>query len=430
MKLTLNQFNYQLPQELIANEPVSPRDHSRLMVLDRQIGKLDHRHFYELDQILKPSDVLVRNNTKVIMARLIGYKPTGGKVEILLNKPVKFGKWDTWECLTKPGLKENSKLKVQNSKIRMFAICIGMGDDGFTRIVKFDYAGDFFEVIDKLGEVPLPPYIKPTQRKNELKKLYQTQFAKKVGSVAAPTAGLHFTKALDKKLIKKGVQIEEITLHVGMGTFAPVKEKDVTKHKMHSEYFSLDEATADRLNQAKKDGRRIIAVGTTTVRVLESCVNTSSNEHTRSGNFAETTQLVSGSYSANDHHPESASQKSKPAKRHPELVSGSHTTNLRDSESSVLRSDVQNDNSILKPQSGETDIFIYPPYKFKFVDGLITNFHLPHSTLLMLVSAFVTYPNTEEKFRNFNTTLVGKAYKEAVKHHYHFFSFGDAMLIE
>lgn len=363
--LTLDQFNYQLPKELIAHEPVKPRDHSRLMQLGRTTGKISHHWFYELDQLLKPGDVLVRNNTKVIMARLLGQKETGGKIEILLNKPTKPSQWHTWECLTKPGLKVGAKITIEsiNHQTRLTGTCIGLGQDGFTRIIKFDYQGDFFQLLNQVGEVPLPPYIKPSKQLQELKKLYQTQFAKKAGSVAAPTAGLHFTKTLEEKLLKKGIQIEEITLHVGMGTFAPVKEEDVTEHQMHSEYFELTQNVAKRLNQAKKTGRRIIAVGTTSVRVLESCTTSNSQITT------------------------------------------------------------------LKSQTGETDIFIYPPYQFKFVDGLITNFHLPHSTLLMLVSAFVSYPNTKEKFSHFQSSLVGKAYQEAIEKKYRFYSFGDGMLI-
>lgn len=349
-RLQLEQFTYQLPSELIAHQPLDQRDHSRLMILDRHTLAISEQNFFNLPDLLRPGDVLVRNNTKVIPARLIGYKPTGGKVEILLTKP-SDSDWIEWQCLAKPWPKKSIILTFDHSSLT------AQFDNG--RII-FSGASSVREVLLKIGQTPLPPYIHTPLDPQKQQRVYQTTFAKNYGSVAAPTAGLHFTPELDKILEAKGVEILEIELQVGLGTFLPVKTADITQHKMHSEWFCLSKTTADKLNQAQQAGQRIIAVGTTSLRVLESCADESGQVTAR---------------------------------------------------------------------SGETSIFIYPPYRFKAVSGLITNFHLPKTTLLMLVSAFVSFPNTKQRFRQFHTSLVGQAYSLAITHHYRFFSFGDSMLI-
>jgi S-adenosylmethionine:tRNA ribosyltransferase-isomerase len=345
MKTSL--FDYQLPKSLIANSPAKPRDHSRLMVIDRNTGQISHHKFYEIEKFLDPNDVLVLNKTKVYPARLFGKKPTGGKVEILLHKNIdKF----TWEALTKPGLKIGQKVTFKGFSFKV----IERKDE--LSIVKFDISkDDLIEKLQKIGKTPLPPYIHSSEPEKDLRRQYQTVYAKTLGSVAAPTAGFHFTEKLLNKLKKKGVQIEYVTLHVGMGTFAPVKTKTLEEHKMHEEEFFVDKKTFERISQAKKSEKRIISVGTTSTRVLETITP--------------------------------------------------------------------------KKLSGTTNIFIYPPYQFKMIDSLITNFHLPASTLLAMISAFVSYPNTKEKFKNLPSSLVGKAYREAIKNKYRFYSFGDACLI-
>lgn len=361
--LKLNQFDYNLPEEMIAQKPANPRDSSKLLLADRSTNQISHHHFYNLPELLKSGDVLVRNNTKVIRARLHGRKTTGGNVEILLNKPVVHSQSEhVWECLTKPGLKVGQNVDFDNSDLS--AVCTASTD--YTRLVRFNKTGDkFLQIISKIGETPLPPYIKNSDDPVKIEKLYQTLYAETAGSVAAPTAGLHFTPEIESALIKKGVEILDLTLHVGLGTFLPVKTEDITKHKMHGEWFDLDQKIATKINQAKLAGKRIIAVGTTTTRVLESC------------SFFD-----------------NAKEKFQ-----------------------------------LKPTTGETEIFIYPGYKFKIIDGLLTNFHLPKSTLLMLVSSLTTRPNTSAKFKNFQESLVGQAYSAAIKNNYRFYSFGDAMLI-
>ena len=335
-------FDYFLPEELIAQTPLKERDHSRLLILDKKTGKIKHERFDNIINYLNENDVLVINNTKVIPARLIGVKEeTDAVIEVLLLKDL--GE-DTWECLCKPAkrVKEGTIINFNNLlKLK----CIYVGEDGI-RHFKFIYEGILMEILDKLGEMPLPPYI---HEKLEDKNRYQTVYAKYSGSAAAPTAGLHFTKELLNKIKEKGIIIEEVTLHVGLGTFRPVQVEDVTKHKMHSEFYQMTNETADILNKAKKDGKRIIAVGTTTTRTLETIMSLY-------GKFKEC--------------------------------------------------------------SGNTDIFIYPGFEFKAIDALITNFHLPKSTLVMLVSAF----SSKENILN--------AYKEAVKEKYRFFSFGDAMFIK
>lgn len=355
--LKLSQFDYQLPNNAIAQSPVEPRDSSKLLVLDRQTGAITHSHYYDLWKFLRAGDVVVRNNSKVIPARLKGLKKTGGAVEVLLNKEVLHDAESvTWECLTKPGLEVGQEVVFGDVN----AVC--MADNGYTREVKFFIdPSQFFSFLERIGEVPLPPYIEQMSSK-KIAEQYQTTFAQFAGSVAAPTAGLHFTPVLDERLREIGVTICEVTLHVGLGTFLPVKTNDVTDHKMHHEVFSISEGTATTINAAKSEGHRVIAVGTTTTRVLETLINQSASKS-------------------------------------------------------------------LFSTSGSTDIFMFPPRKFECIDGLITNFHLPKSTLLMLVSAFVSVPNTSHAFTSFNESVVGKAYANALANNYRFFSFGDGMLI-
>lgn len=325
------EFDYNLPKELIANIPCSPRDHSRLLYLRRDSGEISHKHFYDLPKLLRKGDVLVLNKSKVIPARILF-----GKYELLLLRQRNGG---IWESIVRPGkaFKVGSKLQIGNDLAVSVLEVLPCG----TRVLQFDGVLD----LNKIGSAPFPPYIKGS--KASLSD-YQTVYAKDEGSVAAPTAGLHFTNdLLDFLKDVRGVQIEYLTLHVGLGTFRPVKTEKIEDHEMHSEFFSLSPGVASRLNSAKAEGRRIIATGTTSVRVLESCV----------------------------------------------------------------------ENGKVVPKTCETDIFIYPGYKFKFVDGMITNFHLPESTLLMLVSAFA------------GKDLIFRAYNEAILKKYRFYSFGDAMLI-
>ena len=331
-----------MPGELIAQVPIKERDHSRLLVLDKSTGEIKHERFDHIINYLNKGDVLVINNTKVLPARIIGTKEdTNAVIEVLMLKDLGNNRW---ECLSKPAKRIKIGTVVKFSD-ELSAKCVGIGEEGI-REFEFIYNGIFLEILERLGEMPLPPYI---HEKLKDKDRYQTVYAKEVGSAAAPTAGLHFTKELLDKIKEKGILIEEITLHVGLGTFRPVSVEDVTKHKMHSEFYTMNKETADALNKAKKEGRRIISVGTTTTRTLET----------------------------------------------------------------ILR-----DNPEFKEISGWTDIFIYPGFKFKAIDGLITNFHLPKSTLIMLVSAFAS------------KEYIMKAYEEAVNEKYRFFSFGDAMFIK
>lgn len=342
MSTKLHDYDYHLPEELIGQEPREPRDHARLMLVDKTNKKIEHKHFYDIIDYLQEGDILVRNSTKVIPARLFGHKETGGVLEILLIKRINL---DTWECLLKPAkkLKLGQKLYVgQNSEL--VAELIEIKDDG-NRVLRFTYEGAFEEVLDKLGNMPLPPYIVETLKEKER---YQTVYAQRGESVAAPTAGLHFTKELLEKIEKKGIKIVDIFLEVGLGTFRPVQTEDVLDHKMHEEIFEIPQEAADIINKGKTEGRRIISVGTTSTRALESSVD---------------------------------------------------------------------ENGKVIAQKASTDIFIYPGYEFKVIDALITNFHLPKSTLLMLVSAFSS--------REFMLSV----YETAVKEKYHFFSFGDAMFI-
>ncbi len=359
MSLTIKQFDYQLPDDLIAQRPVEPRDTSQLLLVNRIQQQIKHGlQFKKLGQALPAQSILVRNNTKVIPARIIGHKPTGGKTELLLLKRQQIKKkGEVWKCLTKPGLNQGQTVKFKN---KLAGKCTAV--QGYTRLIEFNQTQQqLLTSLDQIGQTPTPPYIEwKAEDELQLRKKYQTVYAKIKGSAAAPTAGLHFTPSLNQELRKQGIKIKEVTLHVGLGTFQPVKEENVADHKMHSEWFELDKTTAQELNRAKKNKHPIIAVGTTTTRVLETCAD---------------------------------------------------------------------EEGLLKPKSGETDIFIKPGYKFKFINGLITNFHLPQSTLLMLVSAFCTKPNTNHEFKEFKQTLVGQAYQQAIENKYRFYSFGDAMLI-
>ena len=334
-------FYYDLPEELIAQTPVEPRNSSRLMVLPRNGGEIKHKHFYDLPEFLKPGDCLVLNNTRVLPARLYGTREdTGAVVEFVLLR--QHGN-KLWECLAGPGKKAKTGYKFRFSD-KLTAIVTDVLEDG-NRMIEFACEGDFFAVLDEVGQMPLPPYIK---EKLKDKERYQTVYSKDAGSAAAPTAGLHFTKEMLESIRTMGVNIAYVTLHVGLGTFRPVKVEDVTQHKMHTEHYYIPEEAAKTINETRKNGGRVICVGTTSCRTVESC-----------------------------------------AKKYGEI----------------------------KECSGDTDIFIYPGFEFRCMDGLITNFHLPESTLIMLVSAFAGYDN------------VMNAYNTAVKERYRFFSFGDAMLI-
>ena len=334
-------FNYDLPQELIAQTPLDRRDGSRLMTLDKTTGEIGHHHFYDLPQFLRPGDCLVLNNSRVLPARLIGHRPTGGAVEILLLVD-KGG--DVWECLVRPGKKLREGARVTFGDGQLQAEVQEVLPDG-NRLVHFEYKGIFLEVLEELGRMPLPPYIKAELKDQER---YQTVSSKVVGSAAAPTAGLHFTPELLEQIENMGVKLCYVTLHVGLGTFRPVKEDEITEHEMHSEYCVIPQETADIINETKKNGGRVICVGTTSCRTLES-------------------------WAAED--------------------------------------------GTMTATGGWTNIFIYPGYRFKVMDALVTNFHLPESTLIMLVSALAGREH------------VLNAYNEAVREKYRFFSFGDAMFI-
>ena len=334
-------FNYYLPENLIAQTPAEPRDSSRLLVYDRKTGKIEHKIFRDVIDYLRAGDVLVINDTKVIPARLYAYTEHGGKVELLL---LKRRNYTDWEVLVKPGKKAKKGVKLIINEELSVEILANAEDDSGGREVRFFFNGVFEDVLSRAGEMPLPPYI--TQKLKD-KGRYQTVYAKTEGSAAAPTAGLHFTDELLDRIKEKGVIIARVLLHVGLGTFRPVKEEELTAHKMHSEYYEINSETAQLINAAKSEGRRVIAVGTTSVRTLESAAN---------------------------------------------------------------------EKGFISESKGQTNIFIYPPYEFKCVNGLITNFHLPKSTLIMLVSAFLTREKTLE------------IYKTAVENKYRFFSFGDACL--
>ena len=343
LKNKTSDYFYELPEELIAQTPVEPRDHSSMLVLDKETGKTQHKHFYDVLDYLKPGDCLILNDSRVLPARIFGTKKdTGAHVEFLLLKCVGNNKWET---LVKPGRKAKVGAEFVFSPGVLEGKITDVLEDG-NRIIDFSCEGNFYTILEELGKMPLPPYITEELKDQER---YQTVYSHELGSAAAPTAGLHFTKELLKKIEEKGVKIGYVTLHVGLGTFRPVKAENITEHKMHSEHYHLPKETADLINETKKNGGRVIAVGTTSCRTLESVATF-------------------------------------------------------------------NDGKILE-SDGWTSIFIYPGYEFKVLDGLITNFHLPESTLIMLVSAFAGYEH------------VMAAYKEAVEKRYRFFSFGDAMLI-
>ncbi|MBR0596385.1 tRNA preQ1(34) S-adenosylmethionine ribosyltransferase-isomerase QueA [Sinanaerobacter chloroacetimidivorans] len=340
----INDFDYYLPEELIAQHPADKRDESRLLVINRSLNTVEHKNFFNILDYINPGDCLVMNNSKVIPARLFGFKEkTGAKVEFLLIKRLEN---DLWETMVRPGKKLHLGDIVSFGEGKLKAEILDYGEDG-TRIVRFHYSGVFLELLDEIGRIPLPPYIERESNEQD-KERYQTVYCKTEGSVAAPTAGLHFTEELLEEAKKKGIQTAYVTLHVGIGTFRPVKCDTVEEHKMHFEEYEIDEENAAIINQTKKAGGRIISVGTTSTRTLESAA--------------------------------------------------------------------QADGSV-KPGRGNTDIFIYPGYQFKVIDALITNFHLPKSTLLMLVSAL------------YNRETMLKIYEDAVKENYRFFSYGDAMLI-
>ena len=336
-------FYYDLPEELIAQDPLEKREMSKLMVLDKKTGEIEHKVFKDVIDYINPGDCLVINDTKVLPARLYGNRvSTGGMVEILLLKRVDK---DVWECLVKPGKKAKIGNRIEFGEGKLVGEIIDVVEEG-NRLIKFEYDGIFEEILDEIGTMPLPPYI---HHKLEDKNRYQTVYAMNNGSAAAPTAGLHFTKELLNKIEEKGIEVVRVTLHVGLGTFRPVKVDDVTKHHMHSEYYEVSEEAANKINSIKAAGGRIICVGTTSCRTIQSA---------------------------------------------------------------------SDDSGKVIPSKGNTEIFIYPGYKFKVLDCLITNFHLPESTLLMLVSALATKDN------------IMKAYQEAIDNRYRFFSFGDAMLIK
>lgn len=341
----ISDFDYHLPEEQIAQHPADKRDASRLLVVDRKTGKLEHRHFYDILEYLDPGDCLVMNNSKVIPARLFGVKEiTGAKVEFLLTKRIED---DLWEAMVRPGKKLHVGDRVSFGEDGALSAEIIEHREGGTRTVRFEHEGDFHELLLRIGKIPLPPYIE-RESGDEDRERYQTVYCKEEGSVAAPTAGLHFTEALIEKALQKGVKIAYVTLHVGIGTFRPVKCENIEEHKMHFEEYLIDEESAAIINETKKAGGRVISVGTTSTRTVESAA-------------AEDGTVV--------------------------------------------------------PGCGSTDIFIYPGYRFKVIDSLITNFHLPKSTLLMLISAL------------YNREAILEAYREAVEQNYRFFSYGDAMLI-
>lgn len=349
--MNINEFDYELPKELIAQTPAQRRDGSRLMVVDRQTGQIQHRHFYDILDYLEPTDCLVLNNSKVLPARLFGIKEgTGAKIEFLLTKRLEG---DLWETMVRPGKRLKAGDRVIFAQDPLFQAVIKDYGEGGTRIVEFEYQGIFMERLEELGQMPLPPYIERSNNKED-KDRYQTVYCKEEGSVAAPTAGLHFTQELLAKAAAKGIKIAYVTLHVGIGTFRPVKAENIEDHHMHFEEYFVDQENAAIINDTVLKGGRIVSVGTTSTRTLESAA--------------------------------------------------------------VYHEDVG--KWLVEPGHGSTGIFIYPGYRFKMINALITNFHLPKSTLLMLISAFYTRED------------ILRVYDVAVKEQYRFFSYGDAMFIE
>lgn len=350
--MNISDFDYKLPPEHIANKPAHPRDSSKLMMINRTSGAITHHTFKDLPDLLDSNTLLVLNDTRVYPARIFGKKSTGGKVELLLVKKLPN---NTWEAMSKPGLSPETEIdldvctiKVLEKKDRTIIIQPNIDEQAFMK------------ALESIGTVPIPHYIHTLLSETELKQKYQTVYANESGSSAAPTAGLHFTEDVFKKLKEKGIDIVKITLHVGMGTFAPVDDHNISEGKLHAEFYEISKEEADAINEAKSAGKKIIAVGTTSMRALESATDERGKVH---------------------------------------------------------------------PQYGETSIFIMPGYIFRIVNGLVTNFHLPQSSLLMLVSAFCSYPNSGEMFTRFPSSLMGKAYQEAINNNYRFFSFGDSSLI-
>lgn len=347
-------FSYLLPENHIANEPLQKRDESKLLIIDRETGKITHKHFYDLAERLSSHDVLVLNQSKVFPARIFGKKITGGQVEVLLTKQKTQS---IWYAISKPGLSLGTKLFFSHT---IGATVVGKGIEGEIE-VEFTFPHKtFFEALHEIGSTPIPHYIHSSLSEQKLRERYQTVYAKEKGSAAAPTAGLHFTQRLLQTIQQKGIQIEYITLHVGLGTFQGLREEHFATNSLHQEYFEVSSEVASRLRYAKENKKRIIAVGTTTTRTLETLANNS-------------TTIVGG--------------------------------------------------------SGQTGLFIYPPYQFRFVDSMLTNFHLPESSLLMLISAFGSSPNTSHEFVDFSNSYLGQAYQQAIQYKYRFFSFGDAMWI-
>lgn len=386
--MKLSEFNYTLPKELIAKTQMNPRDHSRLLVLGRKSGEIDHHTFYEVIDSLKEGDLLVLNDSKVFPARLFGKREdTEGKIEVLLDHQLEN---DTWEVVGK-NLKVNSKIVFDNN---FSAKILGRNNEIF--IIQFNLEGkDFWRAIEKIGRVPLPQYIDKRESASD-KQNYQTVYAKNTGSVAAPTAGLHFTKELLKSIENKGIGMAKLTLHVGMGTWSSIKTEDIEDHKIHTEFYEIPKKTIEKILQTKKNGGRIIAVGTTTTRVLEhlfsqltTCPSVSACPPCVIPTIAE------GSFNSN--------AQSIRIFLHPWTIPRSRNDNMSEQLHNLL--------------CGQTNIYIYPGYKFKIIDGIVTNFHLPKSSLLLLVSAFAGKEN------------IKKAYAEAIAKKYRFYSYGDAMLI-
>lgn len=338
--MKVEEFDYYLPERLIAQDAVEPRDHSRMLVMDRQSGELQHKHFYNLPDLLQEGDVLVLNDTKVIPARIFAHKETGAVIELLLLKRISL---NVWQTLVKPGRRVQTGTKLLFDLPEISAQIIDNAEDG-TRLIEFSYEGEFYDILDRMGKMPLPPYIK---KKLDDPNRYQPVYARERGSAAAPTAGLHFTPQLLEHIAQKN-EIVKVMLHVGLGTFRPVTEENVEEHPMHKEFYRIDEAAANALNKAKSEGRRIIAVGTTSVRTLESATD---------------------------------------------------------------------ENGFVRAGEAWTQMYIYPGYQFRCVDGIITNFHLPKSTLIMMISAFA------------GKDKVFHSYEEAIKNEYRFYSLGDCMMI-